>query len=145
MEQLLSYPMSTLLQKLSWMGFFKQAGNDIISLRSAPPCTTKIQFESGYPTRNALLKIEDTIKILEPLPPQVPLTDILALPRVKEVLMVSPLMRVEEKIKTNKNIHYPPTSPPQFPFTSFAIRYKSSASNTVYVITQQPIENLKKT
>ena len=83
MEQLLSYPMSTLLQKLSWMGFFKQAGNDIISLRSAPPCTTKIQFESGYPTRNALLKIEDTIKILEPLPPQVPLADTVALPRVK--------------------------------------------------------------
>ena len=60
----------------------KQAENYIITLLSAPPSTMSISLEAEYLTRNALLKIADTIKRLEPLPPQVPLVDTVALPRV---------------------------------------------------------------
>ena len=79
------------------MIFFKQAVNDIITLLSAPPSTTTISLEYVDPTRNALLKIADKIKIFESLPPQLPLADTVALPRVKEVLTVTPLLRMEKK------------------------------------------------
>ena len=75
--------------------FLKRAANDIITLLSAPPSTEAISLDAGYPTRNALLNIVYTIKRLEPLPPQVPLAYTVSLTRVKEVLTVTPLMRVE--------------------------------------------------
>ena len=86
--------------------------------------------------RNAPLKIAYNIKILESLPPQVPLVDAVEFPRVKEVLTGTPLLRVEEKINTNKNIIYSPTLPPQLPVTPVTNKYTSEASNTVYEIFQ---------
>ena len=102
-----------------------------------------ISLEDEDPTRNALLKMLDTIKKLEPLPPQVPLADTVALPRVKEFLMGTPLLRVEEKINTNRNINYPPTLNPQLPYAPVTNKYTAAAANTVYNITQQSIEYLK--
>ena len=67
---------------------------------------------------NSLLKIEDTIKRIEPIPQQVPLADTVALPRTKEVLTGTTILRVEGNINTNKNIHYPPTLPQTPPSTS---------------------------
>ena len=45
-------------------GLKKQVTNDIITLLSAPPSATKISLEAGDPTRNVILKIADTIKLL---------------------------------------------------------------------------------
>ena len=50
---------------------------------SATPSTTEILLETKDPMRNALLKIADTIKILEPLPPQVTLADTVSYLRLK--------------------------------------------------------------
>ena len=61
----------------------KKAANDIITLLSASPSATEISLEDGDPTRNALLNISYNIKIIEPLSPQVPLADTVALPRAK--------------------------------------------------------------
>ena len=63
--------------------FLKQSANDIITLLIAPTSTTEILLEAVDPTRNELLKILYTIKILKPLPPQVTLSDTVALTRVK--------------------------------------------------------------
>ena len=103
----------------------------------------EISLEAVNPTRNALLSIEYTIKRLKPLPPQVPLSDTVVLPMVKYFLTGSPLLRVEEKINTNKNINYPPILNPQLPSTSLTNKYTSEAANTVYGIIQKPIEYLK--
>ena len=111
--------------------FFKQAENNISTLLSEPPFTTKNSLEVGYPTINSQLKIADTIKRLELLPPQAPLSDTVTLLRVKEVLTGTPLLMEDKKIKTNKNIQYPTTLTPQSPSTKVTNKYTSSADNTV--------------
>ena len=101
----------------SKVGIKKQAANDIITILSAPPSTTEIPLEAGNPTINALLKIADTIKRLKPLPPQLPLTYTVAIPRAKEVLTGSTLLRVEGKITPTRILishqHFPHNSLPR--------------------------------
>ena len=48
-----------------------------------------------------------------------------------------------EKVKTNKNINYPPTLPPKFPSIPVTDRYTAAAANTVYDRIQQSIGHLK--
>ena len=55
--------------------FLEQDENDIITILIDPPPNTAILLETGYSTRNLLLNIEDTIKILYPITPQATSSD----------------------------------------------------------------------
>ena len=109
------FPHDFVVPEVKLDDFLRQAASDIITLLTSPPSSTTVSLEEGDKTRNALLKIAETLKTAEKLPaPVKPSQPVPASspPRVqannKKLTSASPRVETTEKKLPGHSPRVPP-------------------------------------